>query len=319
VLHDLFGMTFADIAVVVGRTPSAVRQLAGRARKHVRDGAPRLEVDAAQHRTAVTAFIQAAAGGDPATLLTALDPQVVLTSDGGGVVTAARRPVYGADRVARFIIGVAQGRIVGGVACRRDHRQRRSRAGMAGRRRVESRHLADPAGRLDHPSRHGAGTGQTPPPRGHRIRSGRGRGRRGDVIMKPRVIVVGSGFAGFFAARTLERLLPAGAADPTVVSATDHLCYSPLLPEVAAGRLDPRRIAIPLHGALHRARILQGMVDQIDFTARTAGGVEHDPGPDDPLMFGGMGVGQSFEPARSAVDKVIWRAPRAGTGLAIGR
>jgi RNA polymerase sigma-70 factor (ECF subfamily) len=114
VLHDLFGMTFADIAVVVGRTPAAVRQLAGRARKHVRDGAPRLEVDAAQHRTAVTAFIQAAAGGDLATLLTALDPQVVLTSDGGGVVTAARRPVYGADRVARFIIGVAQGRIGGG-------------------------------------------------------------------------------------------------------------------------------------------------------------------------------------------------------------
>src|ERR1700720_877066 len=84
-----------------------------------------------------------------------------------------------------------------------------------------------------------------------------------------RVLVVGSGFAGFFAARPLDRVLPAGAADLTVVSATDHLCYSPLLPEVAAGRLDPRRIAVPLDGALRRTRILQGMVEQVDFTART--------------------------------------------------
>ncbi|WP_426593177.1 NAD(P)/FAD-dependent oxidoreductase [Cellulomonas sp. McL0617] len=86
---------------------------------------------------------------------------------------------------------------------------------------------------------------------------------------RPRVVVVGSGFAGFFAARTLERLIPAGAADLTIVSATDHLCYSPLLPEVAAGRLDPRRIAIPLHSALRRARIVQGLVESVDTTKRT--------------------------------------------------
>jgi RNA polymerase sigma-70 factor (ECF subfamily) len=114
VLHDLFGMTFADVAVVVGRTPAAVRQLAARARKHVSDGAPRVDVDVAQHRTAVAAFIRAAAGGDLAGLLTALDPEVTLTSDGGGNVTAARRPVHGADRVARFIIGVAEGKIAAG-------------------------------------------------------------------------------------------------------------------------------------------------------------------------------------------------------------
>ena len=61
------------------------------------------------------------------------------------------------------------------------------------------------------------------------------------------VVVVGGGFAGYFAARTLERLVPADSADLTLISATDHLCYSPLLPEVASGRLDPRRIAVPLH------------------------------------------------------------------------
>jgi NADH dehydrogenase len=68
----------------------------------------------------------------------------------------------------------------------------------------------------------------------------------------PSVVVVGGGFAGFYAARTLERLVPEDAAELTLVSATDHLCYSPLLPEVAAGRLDPRRIAVPLRARLRR-------------------------------------------------------------------
>jgi NADH:ubiquinone reductase (H+-translocating) len=86
---------------------------------------------------------------------------------------------------------------------------------------------------------------------------------------RPQVVVVGSGFAGFYAARTLERLLPPHAADLWVLSATDHLCYSPLLPEVAAGRLDPRRIAIPLHSSLRRARFVQGVVDRVDDEHRT--------------------------------------------------
>jgi NADH dehydrogenase len=85
----------------------------------------------------------------------------------------------------------------------------------------------------------------------------------------PSVVVVGGGFAGFYAARTLERLLPAEAADLTLISATDHLLYSPLLPEVAAGRLDPRRIAVPLHARLNRTRIIQAMVEAIDFDQRT--------------------------------------------------
>ena len=85
----------------------------------------------------------------------------------------------------------------------------------------------------------------------------------------PKVVVVGSGFAGFFAAKKLERQLPADAAELTMVSATDHLCYSPLLPEVAAGRLDPRRIAVSLHSALKRHTILQGVVDGVDFEAQT--------------------------------------------------
>ena len=91
----------------------------------------------------------------------------------------------------------------------------------------------------------------------------------GRVTRPPSVVVVGGGFAGFYAARTLERLLPAEAADLTLVSATDHLCYSPLLPEVAAGRLDPRRIAVPLHDQLDRTRIVQARVEAVDFELRT--------------------------------------------------
>lgn len=113
VLHELFGLPFPEIARVVGRSPAAVRQLAVRARAHVAAGAPRLDVDAGEHRQAVAAFLRATAGGDLGGLLAVLDPDVVLTSDGGGVITAARRPVLGADRVARFMLGVRHKRTAG--------------------------------------------------------------------------------------------------------------------------------------------------------------------------------------------------------------
>lgn len=85
----------------------------------------------------------------------------------------------------------------------------------------------------------------------------------------PEIVIVGSGFAGFFAARRLARRLPRGAANVTVVSTSDHLCYSPLLPEVAAGTLDAQRVAVPLHGALGSARIVRGLVEDVDLDART--------------------------------------------------
>jgi NADH dehydrogenase len=103
-------------------------------------------------------------------------------------------------------------------------------------------------------------------------------------VQRSSVIVVGGGFAGFFAVRTLERLLPPGAADLTLISATDHLCYSPLLPEVASGRLDPRRIAVPLHAGLHRTRIVQASVEDVDFDRRTLD-VMADQGPIGPVHW----------------------------------
>lgn len=107
VLHDVFGVTFAEIADTVGRSPAACRQLAASARRRVRDARAR-RVPRAEHDKVVSAFAAAVRTGDVAALAAVLDPDVVLRSDGGGRVTAARRPVLGADKVARFLLGVAR-------------------------------------------------------------------------------------------------------------------------------------------------------------------------------------------------------------------
>ncbi|GGN20751.1 RNA polymerase sigma-70 factor (ECF subfamily) [Actinoplanes campanulatus] len=107
VLHDLFGLPFEEVATVVGRTPAAVRQLAVRARRHVRDRTPRLDIDPDQHRRVVQRFLAAAAGGRLGDLVAMLDPDAVVTSDGGGRTGNARRPVHGAPRAAHFLLALA--------------------------------------------------------------------------------------------------------------------------------------------------------------------------------------------------------------------
>jgi RNA polymerase sigma-70 factor (ECF subfamily) len=107
VLHDVLGLPYDEIGPIVGRGAAACRQLVSRARSHVRSGAPRFNADRAQHARAVTAFLTACARGSVDELVGVLDPQVVLRSDGGGrVAGVARRPVVGADNVARLLLGV---------------------------------------------------------------------------------------------------------------------------------------------------------------------------------------------------------------------
>lgn len=101
VLHDVFDVPFGEIAEVVGRTPEAVRQLASRARRHVKNESPRFAASRDEHDRAVRAFAQAIGEGDLEGLVAILDPNVVWTSDGGGLASAARRPLHGASRVAR--------------------------------------------------------------------------------------------------------------------------------------------------------------------------------------------------------------------------
>jgi RNA polymerase sigma-70 factor, ECF subfamily len=103
VLHEAFGLPLADVADVVGRSPSACRQLAVRARRHIQDTAPRFDPDPDERTRVVAAFQRACEDGDLAGLAHVLDENVVLTADGGGLVPAARRPVIGRDRVAQTV------------------------------------------------------------------------------------------------------------------------------------------------------------------------------------------------------------------------
>ncbi|MFC4913825.1 RNA polymerase sigma factor SigJ [Actinomadura gamaensis] len=108
VLHDVFGLPFDEVGRVVGRSAPACRQLAARARRYAAARAPRFEASLAEQEQVVSAFATACATGDLASLLTLLDSDVVLRSDGGGVVSAARRPLHGAERVARYLAGIAR-------------------------------------------------------------------------------------------------------------------------------------------------------------------------------------------------------------------
>ncbi|MEV0357922.1 RNA polymerase sigma factor SigJ [Nocardia sp. NPDC050697] len=105
VLQDVFGMSGPEVADVVGRTPAAVRQLASRARKRVEDGTPRFPASPDEHERVVSAFALAWRSGDLAALLGVLDGKVSLTADGGGKVPAIRRPVAGAELVAKLLVG----------------------------------------------------------------------------------------------------------------------------------------------------------------------------------------------------------------------
>jgi NADH dehydrogenase len=87
---------------------------------------------------------------------------------------------------------------------------------------------------------------------------------------RPTVLVVGSGFAGFHCMRRLEKHLPADAADLVLASSADYLLYSPLLPNVAAGVVEPRHIAVGLHAALQRAKVVIGHVVAVDVAGRRA-------------------------------------------------
>lgn len=106
VLHDVFAVPFDEIAETVGRSSAAVRQLAASARRHVRENRA-AAVPRAEHDRVVRAFQQATSTGEIAPLLRFLAPDVELRSDGGGVVSAARKVVAGAENVARFLLGIA--------------------------------------------------------------------------------------------------------------------------------------------------------------------------------------------------------------------
>ena len=91
---------------------------------------------------------------------------------------------------------------------------------------------------------------------------------------RPRVLVIGAGFAGYHCLRTLHRRLPPDAADLVMVNPTDHMLYVPLLPEVAGGVLEPRRVAVALRGKLPRATLVLGQAVDFDLAACRCGTVD---------------------------------------------
>src|SRR5215203_5005601 len=107
VLREAFGMPHAEIAEILGRKEQAVRQLARRARAHVRERSTRFETDHATHQQVTKRFLDATTGRNLEALMAVLSPGVTLVADGGGRALAPRRPVRGADKVARFLVAVA--------------------------------------------------------------------------------------------------------------------------------------------------------------------------------------------------------------------
>jgi len=105
-LHDVFDMAFAEIAATLGRSEAACRQLAGRARAHVRAGRPRFDASEDEQNRIAIAFATAVQSGNVDGIARMLADDAVFYSDGGGKVPAALNPVVGADKVARLVVGL---------------------------------------------------------------------------------------------------------------------------------------------------------------------------------------------------------------------
>jgi RNA polymerase sigma-70 factor, ECF subfamily len=108
VLHDAFGLPFAEIADALNCTPDAARQYASRARRAVADADPPSRVELVAQQDVLGRFLAAMSSGDVRAVMELLHPDVVMIGDGGGKATTARQWVAGPDKVARFLLGLLQ-------------------------------------------------------------------------------------------------------------------------------------------------------------------------------------------------------------------
>jgi RNA polymerase sigma-70 factor (ECF subfamily) len=106
VLKEVFGFPYGEIAGMLDRTEASVRQVGSRARSHVQARRPRYEAPPEVRRQVTDEFLAACVGGDLNRMMEMLAPDVTVWSDGGGKVRAALRPIVGADKAARWILGV---------------------------------------------------------------------------------------------------------------------------------------------------------------------------------------------------------------------
>jgi hypothetical protein len=108
VLREVFDVPYDEIAEAVGKSATAVRQIAHRARGHVAARRPRMAVSRTEQQQVVQRFLLALTTGDLPGLMDVLAPDVVLVADGGGLAPTARRPVEGSERVAAFLSRFSQ-------------------------------------------------------------------------------------------------------------------------------------------------------------------------------------------------------------------
>ena len=106
-LREVFEMDFDEIARIVGKSEANTRQILVRGRARLRSPQPRFAATRRESETIVAQFRRAVATGDVQALMAVLDPDAQLVADGGGKVPSATRPIVGADRVARFLLGHA--------------------------------------------------------------------------------------------------------------------------------------------------------------------------------------------------------------------
>jgi RNA polymerase sigma-70 factor (ECF subfamily) len=106
ILHDAFDCDYSVIAQALEKSEAACRKLVSRARERVKTERPRHTVDRGQHQDLLQRFAAASASADVTALTKLFAPDVVLYSDGGGKAKAALNPIYGADKVTRFLAGV---------------------------------------------------------------------------------------------------------------------------------------------------------------------------------------------------------------------
>ncbi|MBD0369982.1 MAG: RNA polymerase sigma-70 factor [Pyrinomonadaceae bacterium] len=107
-LREVFDYEYEEIARVVGKAEANCRQMVSRARLHIRERRPRFCVSSEMQKQLTEQFMKACASGDMEGLMSLLSEDATLLSDGGGRVTAARKPVQGAEHIARFLTGLVK-------------------------------------------------------------------------------------------------------------------------------------------------------------------------------------------------------------------
>src|SRR3954449_6539411 len=91
-----------------------------------------------------------------------------------------------------------------------------------------------------------------------------------------RIVIVGGGYVGMYAALRLQRRLSAQEAQITVIAPQSYMTYQPFLPEAGAGNLEPRHVVVPLRRVLRRCRVLGGRIESIDHARRVASFTPHE-------------------------------------------